>query len=145
MLPSEELAWAAGLLEGEGTITIGARKRDDTFRLICIIGNTDQQVLQFFHERWGGWLQPAYGLRLGRKPAWSWTVAGPRAAWFLEEIAPYFRTRRVQVKAALGLRFKALQSRDPKVYLAAGYKDALRAIYLEFRALNRRGVTKPAA
>ena len=135
----EDLAWAAGLFEGEGTITIAVRNCDDTFRLVCIIGNTDRQVLDFFQSRWPGWYQPPYGERPGRKPSWSWTVAGPAAERFLREIGPAFRTDRVRKKCEIGLKFRSCQSRSARVHQAWGYKAAQRRLYQEMRDLNRRG------
>lgn len=136
----EDLHWAAGLFEGEGTVTIGVRKSDETYRLICCVGNTDPQVIEFFHQRWGGWVQPAYGDRPGRKPAWMWTVAGPRAQNFAESILDHVRTDRVRRKLLLGLEFRSFQSRNGRASSGLGYKERQRSIYEALRALNRRGV-----
>lgn len=139
-MDEHDLDWAAGLFEGEGTITIGVRKSDRTFRLICTVGNTDFAVIAFFHDRWPGWVQPAYGERPGRRPSRSWTVAGPRAEAFVREIGPYLRTERVRRKADLALEFRAAQSRRKLVWTAPGYKAEQERIYQAMRALNRRGV-----
>jgi hypothetical protein len=144
-LDPEELAWAAGVFEGEGTITIGRRGRDDTYRLIVTLGNTDAEMVDFFHERWGGWKQPAYGERPGRQPAWYWTVAGPRAEDFLRELAPHVRTQRVRRKVELGLEFRASQSRLKREQARPEYKERHRDLYAQMRALNRRGVQEVPA
>src|SRR5262245_43395380 len=94
----QKLAWARGLFEGEGTSTIGVRKSNETYRLIATVRNTDISIVEFFYHRWSGWLQPAYGSRPGRKPAWYWTVAGPRAERFLRAIEPFVFTERVRMK-----------------------------------------------
>ena len=135
-----DLHWAAGIFEGEGCVTIAVRNSDETYRLLCTIGNTDRQVIDPFHRWWGGWLQPAYGLRPGRKPAWSWTVAGPRAESFLRDLAPYVRTDRVRRKLDLGLRFRGLQSLSLSNADRPKRKAFQRAAYQEMRQLNRRGV-----
>lgn len=140
-VPSEaDMNWAAGLFEGEGTITIAVRNLDSTYRLVCIMGNTDMQVVKFFDRRWRGWVQPAYGERPGRKPAWYWTVAGPAAAEFLQQIQPYLRTSRVKKKCKLALQFRDGQSRDRSVFTRPVYKRKQRALYLRMKALNRRGI-----
>ncbi len=135
-----ELAWAAGLFEGEGTVTIAKRSRDDTYRLVAIVTNTDEQIIDFFVERWGGWKQGLYGERPGRKPGWSWTVAGPGAATFLQAIEPWVRTTRVREKIDLGLYFKACQSRRRRVFCDPAYRQTHRELYAQMRDLNRRGV-----
>lgn len=138
-IPELDLAWAAGLFEGEGTVTIAVRNSDSTYRLIVTVGNTDGEVVDYFHQRWDGWKQPAYGERPGRQPAWYWTVAGPRAETFLTQLRPYLRTSRVQAKADLGLEFRRCQSRRTSVSQAEGYKDTQRALYERMKVLNLRG------
>jgi len=132
--------WAAGLFEGEGTITIARRGQDDTYRLVCTVGNTDLQIINFFHQRWGGWHQPAYGERPGRKKAWTWTVAGPAAESFLRAVEPFIVTLRVRRKLRLAVDFRSGQSRLTRVSQAPGYKDAQRMAYAEMKRLNKRGV-----
>ncbi len=135
-----EMSWAAGLFEGEGTITIGVRKSDETYRLICTVANTDKSVLTFFHDRFDGWLQPAYGKRPGRKPAWSWTVAGPRAEKFLMAVRRYVMTERVMRKLCIGMMFRACQSVRKRDWLRKDYKPKQRALYFDMKELNKRGV-----
>lgn len=139
-LDIEELCWAAGLFEGEGTVTIARRGQDDTYRLVSIIVNTDEQIIDFFNSRWGGWKQGLYGPRPRRKPGWIWTVAGPSAEDFLREIEPYLRTRRVREKVYLGLHFRASQSRSKVTQRDPAYRETHREFYAEMRELNRRGV-----
>lgn len=136
--------WAAGLFEGEGTITIAKRSRDNTYRLVVIIGSTDTQIVNFFHRRWGGWNQPAYGPRPGRKPARYWTVAGPAAAAFLQAIAPHIVTVRVRRKLLLAFDFRRAQSRLKRVWRTPEYKQSQIQAYNEMRELNRRGLRKVA-
>lgn len=136
-----ELCWAAGLFEGEGTITIAVRNQDDTYRLLCCVGNTDEQVIDFFHQRWGGWKQPFYGADRGnRQPGWNWTVTAWRAAHFLVDLEPFLVTDRVRRKLDLALAFRDRQSSEVRVQRQAGYKAAQRELYLEMRGLNQRGL-----
>lgn len=141
MVTAIDRTWAAGLFEGEGTIAIAVRNSDHTYRLICSVGSTDVQIVNFFHERWGGWHQPMYGVRPGRKRGWTWTVAGPAAESFLESIRPFVVTLRVRRKLLLAMDFRKAQSRNKKAHAAADYKNAQVQIYREMKILNRRGVT----
>lgn len=133
------LSWAAGIFEGEGTITIAVRNQDRTFRLVCIMSNTDRQMISIFHTWFDGWVQPAYGERPGRKPAWSWTVSGPAAVKFLEQVSPYFRTLRVRRKCDLAFHFRETQEggAGPKL---PGVKAKQEHLYAEMKERNRRGV-----
>lgn len=135
-----DLAWAAGLFEGEGTIAIARRGQDDTYRLLVTISNTDEEIIDFFYTRWGGWRQGAYGERPGRKPAWTWTVAAGRAEGFLRDIAPFLRTERVRRKHRLAVRFRLGQSNSKREQNRPDYKARQRECYEQMRELNRRGI-----
>lgn len=138
-LDAVELSWAAGIFEGEGCVSIAVRNSDETYRLVCVIGSTDREMVEFFHVRWGGWLQPGYGHRGNRKPSWSWTATASWAEKFLNDVRPYLRLPRIQAKVELALQFRTRQSRSAHVYKARGYKAAQREIYHQMRGLNRRG------
>lgn len=138
--PLHDRIWAAGLFEGEGTVTIAVRNRDDTYRLLVTISNTDEQLLDFFLERWGGSRQPAYGERPRRKPAWYWSITGGRAETFLLEVEPHLQTDRVRRKFEIAKRFRAHQAPAGGGNRTPGYKAYQRQLYEEMRVLNRRGV-----
>lgn len=143
MVSQADLHWAAGLFEGEGTITIALRSSDETYRLVVTMGNTDPEVVAFFQDRWPSWVQPAYGERPGRKPAWTWTAAGPRAEAFVRAIQPYLRTARVRAKAELALAFRGAQGQPGR--RKYGHTEIQRRLYAAMRVLNRRGVEVVAA
>lgn len=130
--------WAAGIFEGEGTVTIAVRNQDETFRLVCMVVNTDEQIIVPLHDRWGGWKQYRE-LPGNRRPAWTWTVTGPRAEQFVRDIHPFIRTDRVRAKFVLALRFRADQSTDVVAQRTPGYKPRQREHYLAMRGLNKRG------
>jgi len=140
-----DLIWAAGLFEGEGTITLAVRNQDETYRLLVIVGNTDRQILDFFQERWPGWLQPAYGKRPRRQPAWTWTLAAGKAEAFLRAIEPYLRTDRVKDKLRLALEFRSFQTTKKREWGRPEYRARQRKLYAAMRVLNRRGIPEEAA
>jgi hypothetical protein len=139
-LSVRDLSWAAGIFEGEGTVTIAVRRSNETYRLLCMVGNTDTEIVDFFHERWGGWKQPAYGERPSRQPAWYWTAAGPTAGRFLWDIYSYLRTERVRRKVRTAFLFRAGQSSQRRIWSRPDYKPRQRELYLDMKELNRRGV-----
>lgn len=69
----EDLAWAAGLFEGEGSITFYSTKNSRR-RITVVLTSTDEDVIRKFHGIVG--LGRVYGPRLkeGYKPAWTWTT-----------------------------------------------------------------------
>jgi hypothetical protein len=96
-----EIAWAAGLFEGEGSIILEARKIErhhtrqyKTVRLS--LNSTDKDVVAHFHEMLGGTmrLQPQ---KPPRKDQWKWVLYGyePAKALFMR-FEPWLGMRRTQ-------------------------------------------------
>ncbi len=102
----EELAWAAGLLEGEGCITVQSPKLNVTVvRIVCVM--TDLDVLQKLQRLVPGSKLTGPYSRLNCKDTWMWalykqTLVKP----FLLEIFPWMGQRR-KIKIIEGLKLLA--------------------------------------
>lgn len=95
-----DIAWAAGLYEGEGCCQPASKTS-----LEITVGQNERQILDWLVEMFGGTI----GLR---PPAWHkrgymtkdfhvWTLCGRRAFEFADAIAPFLSDRRlVQLKKA---------------------------------------------
>jgi len=94
MASPEEIAWAAGLFEGEGCITeVGGR-------FALTVTNTDEWVVQRFYDivALGSIYGPyrnseADGHR--RKPFWTWTAHQEQALDAMQLLAPWLSPRRL--------------------------------------------------
>ena len=62
-----ELAIAAGLMEGEGTVRINKPTRRNRGHLIVAITNTNRDILDWMQARWPASYRPAGGLRPARE------------------------------------------------------------------------------
>lgn len=136
-VPALEMAWAAGLFEGEGTVRIARPGKRQLGTLVVSVVNTDRQILDFFQQRWPGYCKLATGRPDGTRPAWVWVIAARQAAAFLDDLLPYLQTERVRRKAELGLAFQ-----DARRLGARGeaYREASWDYYRQMLALNQRGV-----
>lgn len=106
-MPTEtDLAWCAGIIEGEGMVRINALTRRNLGALIVGVTSTDPDMLDPLCEWFGGTIKRA-STRIECKPAWRWTLASRQAAAMLEAIRPYCRVARVVEKIELGLEFQA--------------------------------------
>jgi hypothetical protein len=136
-IDSNDLAWAAGIFEGEGSIRISPATRRNLGHLTATIANTDYEMLEWFNARWPGYFKVSSNVGTNWRPAWWWMIAAKKAAVFLRAIQPYVKTRRVQMKIELGLRFqdnkRVGHPRSPE------YATRQRAFFLEMKALNVRG------
>ena len=88
---SEDIAWAAGLFEGEGCIH---RRRG---KLNLSVQMTDRDVVDRFARAvsvGGVAAKPQPGVRAYYKPTWRWNASGEEAAWLLTQFMPWLGDRR---------------------------------------------------
>ena len=89
VIDNVDLAWAAGLLEGEGTFGL---QRGTYPRVSCSM--TDEDVLQRLQDVLGGQLVAVGRKQEHWKAAWVWAMSGDEAARMLGLIRPYMGKRR---------------------------------------------------
>ena len=53
LLSSVDAAYIAGLIDGEGTVTLTRLHTKENRRLVVSIANTEIQLLKFVHEQFG--------------------------------------------------------------------------------------------
>jgi hypothetical protein len=92
---AEEIAWAAGLFEGEGCITM------INDRLAIALVNTDEEVIQRFDEVMGiGMLYGPYERSESngypRKPLFRWVASTYDALDGLQLLSPWLSQRRLE-------------------------------------------------
>lgn len=114
-------AYAAGIVDGEGTIGLYKRAGVKHTGLVMMvsIGNTNLWLLEFLKFNFGG----SYGTsgkpqKLNHKPKWTWRLVGIHAAEFLRLISPYLQLKRQQAELALefyGRRHKGWRTSEEKI------------------------------
>jgi hypothetical protein len=133
-----DLAWAAGMFEGEGSVRINTPTRRNLGALLCDMVNTDVEVIAFYQGRWPGYMRQVAATP-PRRPFYRWRISSGVAAEFLNDILPYLRTARVREKALLGLEFQAGKTRDQSVNRTDAYRERQAGYYERMKALNVRG------
>jgi hypothetical protein len=90
MLNNEQIIpWAAGLFEGEGTISISKRG------IRVAVTMTDLDVLETFQNNFGGSLLKQKLRAEHYKQQWRWTLTNNKETFdFIEKILPYLHSRR---------------------------------------------------
>ncbi|MDP9350375.1 MAG: hypothetical protein M3P51_02365 [Chloroflexota bacterium] len=134
-----DLAWAAGLFEGEGSVRINPVTDRNWGHLTASVTSIDADIVGFFHDRWGGYCK-SVSVGPGRRPAFAWLIAARRAAAFLSQIQPYLRSERMREKVEWGLAFQAqkrLGARGEE-YRATQQQYAERMAELNLRGLKER-------
>jgi hypothetical protein len=133
-----ELAWAAGMFEGEGSVRINAHTQRNRGALLVDLANTSAEVVAFFRDRWGGSLRE-YVPGGNRRTYYRWRAASRMAAAFLNDVLPYLRTATYRERALLGLEYQTQKSPSPSVCRTDAYYERQNDYYERMAALNRRG------
>lgn len=134
-----ERAYFAGLIDGEGCITL-VRKRDVEHYCGKIeIGMTGDELFELKTQIGAGRIWTRSNDGRNAKPCHMWTIGANACRTLLPQIAPYLRFKKRQADLLLEyLRLTDRITRKDKSMMAAHFKR-IREIYCELRALNARG------
>lgn len=92
-LSTADAAYIAGLIDGEGTITLQRRHRNEQRQIVVSIANTERPLLEFVLEATG--VGHITGKRVSYQhhtASFTYTVSNRQALSLLEQITPYLRT-----------------------------------------------------
>lgn len=106
-------AWAAGIIDGEGCITL-LTANTERYYLVVIVNNTDYIMLKTLAALFGGRIRPVKPKRNSRKPIYKWCVYSQEAENCLKLLLPYLIVKYDQ--AVIGLKsreFMAYQGGNP--------------------------------
>jgi hypothetical protein len=132
-LDTHRLAWAAGIVDGEGSIVLQKHKTRGYWALSVTVGNTDPRMLTILRDLFGGSIsryQPAGP----RKPIWKWNVASRKAEHCLRQVLPWLVTKREQ--AELGLRSRELLTPRGQKWRPPALEDGNRWIERRLKELK---------
>lgn len=146
MATTEDAAYAAGIMDGEGSFCVcsiapgtkGSVTR--SYRPSIEVGMVDKQSIALLQKNWGGnILQRNITRRNGTKPYYHWYLRQDEMPLFLNEIYPFLRIK--QPQAALLLKFLALrrpQKGGPGNFTTEHEYLMRKNFYEDCAALNRR-------
>ena len=93
MRTREMLAYAAGIVDGEGCVQYVANTAGDRpgvkGSVRVSVGNTDMRLIAWLHDRFGGHITTRRKLKRHHKQSWDWVVASGGAIDFLKKIEPF--------------------------------------------------------
>ena len=114
-LASEMAAYLAGLVDGEGTITLTAQHRGEKRRLVVAISNTDRSLLEFvLHIVGAGRITAKRTYKEHHTPSFAYTISNRQALDLLSQIARYLKTYRARRAEMAIQRYLALTPRNGK-------------------------------
>lgn len=135
-----DLAWAAGLFDGEGNISIcsnGPSGRGYVYLRISV-SSTDYELIEPFRAHWGGCIveQDRGGVR---RVQYRWDQRNRHAETVLRDLLPYMRKRRNVAKAELALEFQAQRRSQRGATVDPTYRERQLSYHQQMKALTRRG------
>jgi hypothetical protein len=114
-LPVDVAAYVAGLIDGEGTITLTRLHADENRRLVVSIANTDLQLLEFVKDKVGaGKITRKRTTSDLHTPSFCYAISSRQALALLQQVSPHLHTYKRQ-RAELALeQYLALTPRNGK-------------------------------
>jgi hypothetical protein len=107
-----ELAYLAGIVDGEGSIYIGNYSKNPKtgvphFQTNMQVTNTDKSLIDWLFNTFGGLVSARTAKQTpenSRKAVFNWTASGDRVTHLCELILPYVIIKRRQVEIMLKIR-----------------------------------------
>ncbi len=115
MTNEQIIAYTAGLVDGEGTITLTRITRGKQRAPCVTVSSTTIELLNFMKEHYGGTIVKLRHVNAKWKQAWHWQVSYNRAVVMLKEITPYLLEPSKRRRAELIIRdYKSVTPRNGK-------------------------------
>ncbi len=99
-MKEHELAYLAGIVDGEGSIGITHHKVRKSYSLRLQVANTSNNLMHFL-SRFGGHIYEHKMHSSYHKQRYDWMVIGKKAQEIIRQIAPYIIIKIEQAKIAL--------------------------------------------
>jgi hypothetical protein len=134
-----DLAYMAGIIDGEGTISARRRKNQQGARYVDFmlsVANTDERLIRWIHERFSG----SIDFRQQRqsdihKPLWRWTTSATNGELVIVAVRPYLVIKQAQADLYLELR----ETIGNGYMLTDEIKAKREELVTELHRLNKRG------
>ncbi len=138
-------AYIAGLIDGEGCITITRRKikrlKTDYwyYEPQVVVANTDKRMTDFLVDLCGGWVVVVTKTQKEcHKPSYHWKMTGDNLRQLLRDVSPYLIVKKKQ--ASLILSFPSYK-RNGKKCRTKIERQAQEDLWLIVKNLNKKGLS----
>jgi len=105
MTVDEELAYLAGIIDGEGCVSIAknTRRGRNYYSLRINVSNNSIDLMQWLEDTFGDVVRTSYHRWYDRRDLYDWTASGNQAQVLLELVLPFLIIKKDQAKLALTL------------------------------------------
>lgn len=141
-ISTNNLAYAAGIIDGEGCINITKTGRLFSYGIRILVVNTNRKIIDWLRNNFGGDIQKSTVVKKPNwKPRFTWRLQYRQAVEFLDSIFPYLILKKEQAIVAFALQ--AIKDKPKYAGFQKGYsKETKKAIELcikQMKWLNKKG------
>lgn len=137
-----EKAYLAGLVDGEGTITV--QNGGKNLRMLVIITNTNLEILNFVKDRYGGFILKMTNDGTRKRDCFNWRLVSKGAINFIKDIYPYLIIKKKHADLAIMFQktvkdfLRSYGGRRGRVPLTIEQRNYRQDIKDQFRFVNLR-------
>lgn len=96
----QDICYAAGFFDGEGSVLIQKPGRTCSYRLRVSASQTTVEPIEWLRQRWGGSVRIRKA-KENRKTVWEWAITTQLALKFLTDVRPFLLVKREQADIAI--------------------------------------------
>lgn len=113
--PLEEIekAYLAGIVDGEGTVTLARHHKNEMPAPCVSVANNNRALLKWIQTRLGGTIVSKKKRKVWHRDSYAWTIRSNRAIRFLDEIKRYLIVKKPQAELILK-KYKSVTHRAGK-------------------------------
>lgn len=143
VLTKEEAAYIAGVIDGEGTISLSRRHRSDNRQLVISIASTERELLEYIQKTVdAGRITRKRVVSVNHTPSVTYVIDNRQALSLLQQVAPYLRTYKASRAELVLQNYLRLTPRNGKYSVAQ--QSAREAFIEKFFNLRTSGSQEPA-
>ena len=114
-LSTIDAAYIAGIIDGEGSILLSRRHRNDNRQLVITVANTEINLLMYINEVVGaGRITRKRTTSVSHSPSATYSIDNRQAMSLLEQIVPYLKTYKAKRAQLVLENYIALTPRNGK-------------------------------
>lgn len=130
-----EKAYLAGIVDGEGTVTLSKNRSNQTPSPEVAIANNSLELLEWVRSRFGGTIVSKKKRLKHHRDSYAWALRYDKALGFLKKIRPYLIVKKAQADLILKY-YKSVTHRAGR-YDACLLEKKMRLV-AKIRKLNQR-------
>ena len=114
-LSPTDTAYIAGLIDGEGTVTLCRKHRNENHQLAISISNTEIELLHYVLDAIGaGKITRKRTTKRHHTPSYTYALYNRQALALLEQVSPFLRTYKHKRAELILSKYQALTPRNGK-------------------------------